>query len=39
MHTIAWIIPCLIEGSGGHRTILQHAYALEQAGYQFFHLY
>ena len=34
MNTIAWVIPRLIEGSGGHRTILQHAYALEQAGYQ-----
>ncbi|KEI71146.1 glycosyltransferase family protein [Endozoicomonas elysicola] len=34
MSTIAWVIPRLIEGSGGHRTILQHAYALEQAGYQ-----
>lgn len=31
--TIAWLIPSLIEGSGGHRTMLQHAHALEQAGY------
>lgn len=33
MSTIAWLIPQLIEGSGGHRTILQHAHALELAGH------
>ena len=30
---IAWLIPSLIEGSGGHRTILHHASSLEQKGY------
>lgn len=34
MSTIAWLIPRLIEGSGGHRTMLQHAHALEQAGHR-----
>jgi len=34
MSTIAWLIPRLIEGSGGHRTILQHAHALEEAGHK-----
>lgn len=34
MGKIAWFIPRLIEGSGGHRTILQHAYALEIAGHE-----
>lgn len=33
MATISWIIPSLIEGSGGHRTILSHAYALESEGH------
>lgn len=32
MSHIAWFIPSLIQGSGGHRTMLQHAYAMEQAG-------
>ena len=32
--SIAWLIPKLIEGSGGHRTILQHAAALEAAGFE-----
>lgn len=34
MSSVAWLIPQLIEGSGGHRTILQHAHALERAGHQ-----
>lgn len=34
MKTIAWLIPNLIEGSGGHRTILQHADFLRQKGYR-----
>lgn len=33
MADIAWFIPSLIQGSGGHRTMLQNAYALEQNGY------
>lgn len=33
MAAIAWFIPRLIEGSGGHRTILQHAYALKENGH------
>lgn len=33
MSLIAWFIPRLIEGSGGHRTMLQHAHALEVAGH------
>jgi len=33
MSSIAWFIPRLIEGSGGHRTMLQHAHALEKAGH------
>jgi glycosyltransferase involved in cell wall biosynthesis len=31
---IAWLVPKLIEGSGGHRTILHHAAALESAGFK-----
>ena len=38
MSNIAWFIPRLIDGSGGHRTMLQHAHALEKAGYRC-HLY
>ncbi len=34
MSTVAWFIPRLIDGSGGHRTMLQHAHALEQAGHR-----
>lgn len=30
MANIAWFIPQLIEGSGGHRTMLQHAAYLEK---------
>jgi glycosyltransferase involved in cell wall biosynthesis len=33
MTDIAWLIPRLGVGSGGLRTILQHAHALEKAGY------
>ncbi len=33
MTQVAWLIPHLIHGSGGHRTMLQHAYALQQSGY------
>lgn len=36
MADIAWLIPGLIHGSGGHRTILQHAHALEQKGHRCF---
>jgi hypothetical protein len=38
MATIAWLIPRLIEGSGGHRTMLEHALALERHGHRC-HLY
>lgn len=38
MASIAWFIPRLIEGSGGHRTMLEHARALEERGHQC-HLY
>lgn len=38
MAQIAWLIPRLIEGSGGHRTMLEHAQALEGAGHRC-HLY
>lgn len=38
MATIAWLIPSLLEGSGGHRTFLQHADYLQQQGHQC-HLY
>lgn len=34
MTSIAWLIPSLIEGSGGHRTILQHADYLQRKGYR-----
>ena len=34
MTTIAWVIPGLLEGSGGHRTILQHADYLQQQGHR-----
>jgi len=34
MSSIAWFVPRLIEGSGGHRTMLQHAHALEQSGHE-----
>jgi len=33
MSTISWFIPSLIKGSGGHRTILQHAHFLESKGH------
>ncbi len=33
MATVAWLVPGLLEGSGGHRTILQHAYDLQQRGH------
>lgn len=36
MADIAWLIPGLIAGSGGHRTILQHADALNKAGHRCF---
>lgn len=34
MATIAWLVPSLLEGSGGHRTILQHADFLQQRGHR-----
>lgn len=34
MATVAWLIPGLLEGSGGHRTILQHADYLQQRGHR-----
>lgn len=34
MATIAWLVPRLIEGSGGHRTILQHADHLRAKGHR-----
>lgn len=34
MATVAWLIPSLLEGSGGHRTILQHADYLQQRGHR-----
>lgn len=34
MATIAWIIPSLLEGSGGHRTFLQHADYLQRHGHR-----
>ena len=33
MASIAWLVPTLLEGSGGHRTILQHADFLQQRGH------
>jgi WsaF, C-terminal domain len=38
MHKVAWLIPRLVDGSGGIRTMLQHAQALEVAGHEC-HLY
>ncbi|MCB1886659.1 MAG: glycosyltransferase family 4 protein [Rhodocyclaceae bacterium] len=38
MARFAWFIPRLIEGSGGHRTMLEHARALEARGHHC-HLY
>lgn len=34
MSHIAWLVPSLIEGSGGHRTILQHADFLQRQGHR-----
>lgn len=34
MATIAWLVPSLLEGSGGHRTILQHADTLQRHGHR-----
>ena len=34
MATIAWLVPGLLEGSGGHRTILQHADHLQRSGHE-----
>lgn len=34
MKRIAWLIPSLLEGSGGHRTFLQHADAVQRRGHQ-----
>lgn len=34
MASIAWLLPSLLEGSGGHRTFLQHADYLQQYGYR-----
>lgn len=34
MATISWFVPSLIKGSGGHRTILIHAEALEKQGHE-----
>ncbi len=34
MATIAWLIPSLLEGSGGHRTLLQHADTLQRHGHR-----
>lgn len=34
MSAIAWLIPSLIEGSGGHRTILQNAEYLQRCGFK-----
>jgi hypothetical protein len=33
MARIAWLVPGLLEGSGGHRTILQHADYLQRQGH------
>ena len=30
----AWVLPSLIEGSGGHRTILQNVQYLIRKGYE-----
>jgi glycosyltransferase involved in cell wall biosynthesis len=34
MRKVAWLVPSLIEGSGGHRTILQNAEFLKNNGFQ-----
>lgn len=34
MTTVAWLIPDLIDGSGGHRTIIQNAHFLQESGYK-----
>jgi O-antigen biosynthesis protein len=34
MASIAWLIPSLLEGSGGHRTFLQHADYLQRHGHR-----
>jgi hypothetical protein len=34
MKNIAWLVPSLIEGSGGHRTILQNALFLSEIGFK-----
>jgi len=34
MKKVAWLLPSLLEGSGGHRTILHHAKMLEDHGYE-----
>lgn len=34
MADIVWVVPGLIKGSGGHRTILRHAHALENSGHR-----
>ena len=36
MADIAWLVPRLIKGSGGHRTMLQHAHHLESQGHRCF---
>jgi glycosyltransferase involved in cell wall biosynthesis len=33
MARFAWLVPRLLHGSGGHRTILQHAHALQERGH------
>ncbi len=38
MARVAWLIPRLVDGSGGIRTMLQHAWGLERAGH-LCHLY
>lgn len=34
MARIAWVIPSLLEGSGGHRTFLHHAATLQEHGHR-----
>ncbi|WP_226704437.1 hypothetical protein [Microbulbifer elongatus] len=34
MKKAVWLVPDLIEGSGGHRTILQHADFMQQSGWE-----
>lgn len=34
MKSISWLVPTLLEGSGGHRTILEHAAFLQDEGYK-----